>query len=95
MTDIKVPEIDYFTQQSQMHYQVRDGLNELISDFTRHHETILSQLDSSQVEHYSTWWQDLKTSLSNQATLHDQLGKHLITAGQNYQTFDQDLAKSM
>jgi uncharacterized protein YukE len=95
MESIKVPEANQFNQQAQLHYQVRDGLNQLISDFTHHHDTILSQLDSSQVEHYSTWWQNLKTYLSNQAYLHDQLGKNLITAGENYQTVDQNIAKSM
>jgi hypothetical protein len=95
MTDLKIPEIDSFTQQAKVHYQVRDGLNELISDFDRHHQIILSQLDSSQVEHYLTWWQNFKAYLANQAVLHDQLGQHLTTAGQNYYKLDQDITKAM
>jgi hypothetical protein len=95
MTIIKVPASDHFSQQAQLHYQVRDGINDLIDDFSRHHDTILSQLDSSQVEHYRTWWQNLKTYLSNQATLHDQLGQHLITAGEHYHTLDQNITTAM
>lgn len=95
MASLTVPEVDHFNQHAQLHYQVRDGINEFITDFDSHHETILSQLDSSQVEYYRTWWQNLKTYLSNQATLHDQLGKHLIAAGANYYTLDQNIATSM
>jgi hypothetical protein len=92
MEDLIVPQDDNFSRQAKVHHQIRDSLNEIVSSFDVHHDTILNQLDSSQIGHYSDWWQIVKTYLLNQADLHDQLGKHLITAQGNYQTADLDIA---
>lgn len=94
MEDFIVPEADQFSTQANIHHQVRDSLKEIVSSFDVHHNTIFTLLNSSQTEHYGSWWQTLKTYLLNQADLHDQLGKNLLTAGGNYHTTDQNVAKS-
>ncbi len=90
-----VPSKEQFSEQAKMHVNVSDKLKEMVSSFEHHHETILSHLDSSQVAYYREWWKELKGQFLKQADLHEQLGKHLITAGDNYHDADQDIAQSL
>ena len=95
MEDLAVPQRDQFILQARLHSQIRDSLNEIVRSFEIHHDTILSQLDASQTTPYSEWWQKLKPQLMHQADLHNQLGKNLITASEDYQATDQNVAQSI
>jgi len=95
MEDLVVPQSDQFSLQTRLHYQIRDSLNEIVRNFEIHQDTILNQLDPSQSGPYHEWWQKLKSNLLHQANLHDQLGKYLTIAGEDYQTTDKNVATSM
>ena len=95
MEDLVVPPEDQFSLQAQLHQQIQDSLNAIVSSFEIHHSTIVSQLNASQVEPYHEWWQKLKPQLLHQASLHGQMGKNLRTAGENYHTSDQNIAQVM
>ena len=93
-----VPSKDQFDRQAGVHRQIRDSLHEVVSTFDVHYDTILSQLDSSQasqIKSYQQWWQKLKTSLLQQATLHDQFAQHLEIAQHNYQENEQQIVTSL
>jgi len=95
---IVVPAKDQFDQQAKLHRQIRDSLHEVVSTFDVHHETILSQLDSSQanqVEQYQQWWQTFRGHLVQHATLHDELAQHLIAAQQEYQSTEQQITNAL
>ena len=81
MEDLAVPQRDQFILQARLHSQIRDSLNEIVRSFEIHHDTILSQLDASQTTPYGEWWQ--------------KLGKNLITASEDYQATDQNVAQSI
>ena len=93
-----VPSKDQFDRQATLHRQIRDSLHEVVSTFDVHHETILSQLDSSQpnqVEHYQQWWQTFRGHLLQHATLHAEFAQHLVTAQQDYQSTEQQITNSL
>ena len=95
---IVVPAKDRFDQQAGVHRQIRDSLHEVVSTFEVHHNTILSQLDGSQarqVESYQEWWQKLKASLLQQATLHDQFAQNLEIARENYSESEQQMVHAL
>ena len=95
MADRVLARPNQFSQQAQLHHKIRDSLKEVVSSFDVHHDNIVSQLDSSYQEGYRKWWQNLRKYLLNHAELHDQMGNNLKTAGGNFDTVDEDIAKYM
>jgi hypothetical protein len=96
MTDkVVVPGQSAFDEQAKLHYKIRDHMKEMASSFDHQHEAILDKLDKDYVEHYSQWWQNLRTRLLQHADMHDQLGQHLTTAGQVWHEADKDVAQGM
>lgn len=95
MDGIKIPPLEEFMAQMQLHYQVRDGLHELVSDFETHQQEISAKLNTDQIGHYEQWWQNLRTCILQQATLHDQLGQSLKDAGYRYHDTDHQVAQNI
>lgn len=82
--EIKVNDPGELSVQARLHYEMRDVLREMASGFQSRYDSIVGQLESSQMGRYQQWWQTLKTHLLREAELHDQSGRHLEAASGAY-----------
>lgn len=86
---LQVNDPEALRTQARLHYQMRDFLTEMAAGFQGRYDTVVSQLDSSQIGRYQQWWQTLKTHLLHEATAHEELGQRLEAASGAYTTAEQ------
>ncbi len=86
--EIKVNDPEALRRQARRHYEMRDFFREMASGYEARYDTIVGQLDSSQVGRYQQWWSALRARLLREADLHDQSGRHLEIASDAYTTVE-------